>query len=130
MVSVANWSSCRVPRRVSDTEADRGTQNLAPCFYLQLDRAEANMVFQQLVSSRYERGSMIINSKKSLAEWGQVLSDDVLTTTILNRSCTTALCWQPTARATASKTVSCSSQEVTPCHDLQAEDQYVRSYPN
>ena len=38
--------------------------------YLPLDRAEANMVFQ-LVSRRYERGTMIITSNKSFAEWGR-----------------------------------------------------------
>ena len=47
--------------------------------YLPLDRAEANMVFQ-LVSRRYERGSMIITSNKSFTEWGGVLGDDVLAT--------------------------------------------------
>ena len=52
--------------------------------YLPLDRAEANMVFQ-LVSRRYERGSMIITSNKSFAEWGDVLGDDVLATAILDR---------------------------------------------
>jgi DNA replication protein DnaC len=52
--------------------------------YLPLDRAEANMVFQ-LVSRRYERGSMIITSNKSFAEWGGVLGDDVLATAILDR---------------------------------------------
>ena len=52
--------------------------------YLPLDRAEANMVFQ-LVSRRYERGSMIITSNKSFAEWGSVLGDDVLATAILDR---------------------------------------------
>ena len=52
--------------------------------YLPLDRAEANMVFQ-LVSRRYERGSMIITSNKSFAEWGAVLGDDVLATAILDR---------------------------------------------
>jgi DNA replication protein DnaC len=51
--------------------------------YLPLDRAEANMVFQ-LVSRRYERGS-IITSNKSFAEWGSVLGDDVLATAILDR---------------------------------------------
>ena len=51
---------------------------------LPLDRAEANMVFQ-LVSRRYERGSMIITSNKSFAEWGGVLGDDVLATAILDR---------------------------------------------
>jgi DNA replication protein DnaC len=51
--------------------------------YLPLDRAEANMVFQ-LVSRRYERGTMIVTSNKSFAEWGGVLGDDVLATAILD----------------------------------------------
>ena len=52
--------------------------------YLPLDQAEANMVFQ-LVSRRYERGSMIITSNKAFTEWGSVLGDDVLATAILDR---------------------------------------------
>lgn len=52
--------------------------------YLPLDRAEANTVFQ-LVSRRYERGSIIITSNKSFTEWGGVLGDDVLATAILDR---------------------------------------------
>ncbi len=52
--------------------------------YLPLDRAEANMVFQ-LVSRRYERGTMIITNNKSFTEWGGVLGDDVLATAILDR---------------------------------------------
>ena len=52
--------------------------------YLPLDRTEANMVFQ-LVSRRYERGTMIITSNKNFTEWGQVLGDDVLATAILDR---------------------------------------------
>ena len=52
--------------------------------YLPLDRAEANMVFQ-LISRRYERGTMIITSNKSFTEWGGVLGDDVLATAILDR---------------------------------------------
>jgi DNA replication protein DnaC len=52
--------------------------------YLPLDRAEANMVFQ-LVSRRYERGSIILTSNKSFTEWGTVLGDDVLATAILDR---------------------------------------------
>jgi DNA replication protein DnaC len=52
--------------------------------YLPLGRAEANMVFQ-LISRRYERGSLIITSNKSFTEWGAVLGDDVLATAILDR---------------------------------------------
>jgi DNA replication protein DnaC len=49
--------------------------------YLPLSRTEANMVFQ-LVSRRYERGSIIVTSTKSFGEWGQVFGDDVLASAI------------------------------------------------
>lgn len=52
--------------------------------YLPLHRTEANMV-SQLVSRRYERGSITLTSNKSFAEWGSVLGDDVLATAILDR---------------------------------------------
>ncbi len=52
--------------------------------YLPLDRASANMVLQ-LVSRRYERGSIILTSNKAFSEWGQVFTDDVLATAILDR---------------------------------------------
>lgn len=52
--------------------------------YLPLDRAESNMVFQ-LVSRRYERGSLILTSNKSFIEWGNVPGDEVLATAILDR---------------------------------------------
>ena len=52
--------------------------------YLPLNRADANMVFQ-LVSRRYERGSIVVTSNKSFSEWGQVFGDDVLASAILDR---------------------------------------------
>ena len=52
--------------------------------YLPCDRAAANMVFQ-LISRRYERGSIILTSNKAFSEWGQVFTDDVLATAILDR---------------------------------------------
>src|SRR5690242_11124448 len=52
--------------------------------YLPLDRSAANMVFQ-LISRRYERGSVILTSNKAFSEWGSVFADDVLATAILNR---------------------------------------------
>lgn len=52
--------------------------------YLPLDRRQANMVFQ-LVSRRYERGSMIVTSNKAFGEWGSILGDDVLASAILDR---------------------------------------------
>jgi DNA replication protein DnaC len=52
--------------------------------YLRLEREEANMFFQ-LISRRYERGSMIITSNKSFNEWGAVLGDDILATAMLDK---------------------------------------------
>jgi len=52
--------------------------------YLPLDRAAANMVFQ-LISRRYERGSVILTSNKAFSEWGHIFADDVLATAILDR---------------------------------------------
>src|SRR3989304_7212667 len=52
--------------------------------YLPLDRSGANLFFQ-LISKRYERGSIILTSNKSYAEWGEVFSDTVLASAILDR---------------------------------------------
>lgn len=52
--------------------------------YLPLARNEANLVFQ-LISKRYEKGSIILTSNKSFSEWGQVFGDEVLATAILDR---------------------------------------------
>jgi DNA replication protein DnaC len=47
--------------------------------------AEAANLFFQLVSSRYERASLIVTSNKSFADWGEVFNDQVLATAILDR---------------------------------------------
>ncbi|MFE7549308.1 IS21-like element helper ATPase IstB [Streptomyces gardneri] len=52
--------------------------------YLPLDRDEANLVFQ-LISKRYEKGSIILTSNKTLGEWGEVFGDEALATVILDR---------------------------------------------
>jgi DNA replication protein DnaC len=52
--------------------------------YLPLGRTDANLVFQ-VVSRRYEKSSTIITSNKSFGEWGQIFTDDVLATAILDR---------------------------------------------
>lgn len=52
--------------------------------YLPLSRPEANMVFQ-LVSRRYEQGSMIWTSNKSFSEMAGVFGDDALASAILDR---------------------------------------------
>ena len=52
--------------------------------YLPIDRQGANLFFQ-LVSRRYERGSIIITSNQSLGAWGEVFGDAVIASAILNR---------------------------------------------
>ncbi|MEU5773458.1 IS21-like element helper ATPase IstB [Streptomyces venezuelae] len=52
--------------------------------YQPLERAEANLVFQ-VISKRYEKGSVILTSNKTFGEWGQVFGDEVLATAILDR---------------------------------------------
>ncbi len=97
MAAMRSLTEVKVPRRIAWRGGATGRFNrqlgsyLRPAVlvvdevgYLPLDRAEANMVFQ-LVSRRYERGSMIITSNKSFTEWGGVLGDDVLATAILDR---------------------------------------------
>ena len=47
--------------------------------------ANAAHLFFQLVSRRYERGSMLVTSNRSVAEWGGVFGDPVVATAILDR---------------------------------------------
>ena len=48
------------------------------------DRTAATALFT-LISARYERGSVILTSNKSFAEWGEVLGDGVVAAAILDR---------------------------------------------
>lgn len=47
--------------------------------------ANAAHLFFQLVSRRYERGSILITSHRSVGEWGSVFGDPVVATAILDR---------------------------------------------
>lgn len=52
--------------------------------YLPFERRAAHLLFQ-LVSRRYERGSMILTSNQPVGNWGEVFGDAVLATAILDR---------------------------------------------
>jgi DNA replication protein DnaC len=52
--------------------------------YLPFEPNAAHLFFQ-LVSRRYERGSMLITSNRSVGEWGTVFGDSVVATAILDR---------------------------------------------
>lgn len=52
--------------------------------YLPVDELGATIFFQ-LVSARYERGSIILTSNKSYGDWGSIFGDPIIATAILDR---------------------------------------------
>lgn len=52
--------------------------------YLPLEKNGAHLFFQ-LVSRRYERGSILLTSNRAVTEWGDVFDDAVVATAILDR---------------------------------------------
>jgi DNA replication protein DnaC len=59
--------------------------------YLPFDNLGAHCFFQ-LISRRYEKGSIIFTSNKSYGEWGEIFKDNVIAAAILDRilhHCTT-----------------------------------------
>ena len=52
--------------------------------YLPLDQVATSFLFQ-LVSQRYTKGSVIVTSNKSYAEWGSVVGDEVAAAAVLDR---------------------------------------------
>jgi len=52
--------------------------------YLPFDPKAAHLFFQ-LASKRYEKGSILVTSNRSIGEWGEVFGDSVVATAILDR---------------------------------------------
>jgi DNA replication protein DnaC len=52
--------------------------------YLPVSKEGANFLFQ-IVSKRYETGSIILTSNKSFSDWGEVLGDNIIASAILDR---------------------------------------------
>jgi len=52
--------------------------------YLPLNRNDANLFFQ-LVSTRYENGSIILTSNKSYIDWGSLFPDEGIASAVLDR---------------------------------------------
>src|ERR1700738_3804130 len=52
--------------------------------YTKLEPAQAHHFFE-LVTARYEHGSIILTSNTSFAGWGNLLGDEVLATALLDR---------------------------------------------
>lgn len=52
--------------------------------YMQLSRQQAELLFQ-IVCARYEQGTIIMTSNKYFSDWGELMSDSVIATAILDR---------------------------------------------
>jgi len=52
--------------------------------YMPITKEQANLLFQ-LVSMRYEKGSVILTSNYGFDDWGQVFQDNVVATAIIDR---------------------------------------------
>jgi DNA replication protein DnaC len=52
--------------------------------YFSLDKRSAHFLFQ-LISRRYQHGSILLTSNKSYTDWGDVFSDTVLAAALLDR---------------------------------------------
>lgn len=52
--------------------------------YLPMDQTLANWIFQ-VVSRRYDKGSIILTSNRGFADWGQVFADQVVASAIVDR---------------------------------------------
>jgi len=52
--------------------------------YMQLNRSSAELFFR-LVCARYETGSIILTSNKYFSDWGELMSDTVVATALLDR---------------------------------------------
>ena len=52
--------------------------------YLPLDQASANWIFQ-VVSRRYEKGSIVLTSNRGFGDWNQVFADPVVASAIVDR---------------------------------------------
>lgn len=52
--------------------------------YMPVTKEQANLLFQ-LISMRYEKGSIILTSNYSFEDWGQVFQDNVVAAAIIDR---------------------------------------------
>jgi DNA replication protein DnaC len=90
--------------------------------YLPLDDLGATIFFQ-LVSARYERGSIILTSNKSYGDWDSIFGDQIIATAILDR-----LLHHPTTINTRGESCRLKDRRragLLPC----AEDQQASSEP-
>ena len=87
MELVANLAKAQTENRLEERLAHYAKPKLLivdELGYLPLEPDAAHLFFQ-LVSRRYERGSMLVTSNRAVGEWGTVFGDAVVATAILDR---------------------------------------------
>ena len=87
MALVASLAKAHAEGRLDDRLAQLAKPKLLivdELGYLPFEPNAAHLFFQ-LVSRRYERGSMLITSNRAVGEWGTVFGDAVVATAILDR---------------------------------------------
>jgi DNA replication protein DnaC len=52
--------------------------------YLPVDKEGANMLFQ-IISARYERGSIVLNSNRAFKDWGKIFHDNTIASAVIDR---------------------------------------------
>jgi DNA replication protein DnaC len=52
--------------------------------YLPIDKQGADLLFQ-VVSARYERGSIILTSNRAFKDWGQIFNDNTIAAAVIDR---------------------------------------------
>ena len=52
--------------------------------YIPFDAQAANLMFS-LVSSRYERASLVVTSNKPFSAWGEIFGDEVVAAAMIDR---------------------------------------------
>jgi DNA replication protein DnaC len=84
---VARLADAKREGRLEDELAALGRIPLLVCDeigYIPFDPQAANLMFA-LVSSRYERASMIVTSNKAFSRWGEIFGDDVDAAAMIDR---------------------------------------------
>jgi DNA replication protein DnaC len=84
---VARLSGAQRQGRLQEELARLGRIPLLICDevgYIPFDPEAANLMFM-LVSSRYERASMIVTSNKPFSGWGEIFGDEVVAVAMIDR---------------------------------------------
>ena len=94
--SAADMVSALQTALLEGTAAYKLRTNLSPSVlvidelgYLPLDQASANWIFQ-VVTRRYEKGSIVLTSNRDFGDWNQVFADAVVAGAIVDRLLHTA----------------------------------------